>query len=132
MTAERTVSCAQCDKALGGEQEAAVLSGEVMGVTVADLRRDGYNEEVIAALENLTKSNKNEDYDHFIGRVATNPLACRVKLADIEDNLSLRRLAHLNSDDLERIQTYHGRGGAWRGRRGGCGNQLLSDRLRSR
>jgi (p)ppGpp synthase/HD superfamily hydrolase len=81
-------------------------------VTAADLRRDGYNEEVIAALEALTKTeNEKNDYDAFIERVAKNPLARRVKLADLQDNLDNRRLLSLTDEDTDRMKKYHK---AWR------------------
>ncbi len=81
-------------------------------VTPADLRRDGYSEEIIAALEALTKQeSEKDDYDGFIERVAKNPLARRVKLADLQDNMDYRRLAFLTDDDAKRMKKYHK---AWR------------------
>jgi (p)ppGpp synthase/HD superfamily hydrolase len=79
-------------------------------VTVDDLRRDGYTDEVITALEALTKR-EDESYDEFIERVAVNSLARRVKLADLEDNMNVHRLTKVSSEDLERITKYHT---AWR------------------
>lgn len=79
-------------------------------VTVDDLRTRGYTNEVITALEALTKR-KGEDYGDFIERVVVNSLARRVKLADLEDNMDVQRLANVSNDDLERIKKYHT---AWR------------------
>ena len=42
---------------------------------------------------------------------AGNPVARRVKLADLEDNLDLRRLFAIGAKDLARIRRYHR---AWR------------------
>jgi len=36
-----------------------------------------------------------------------NPLAARVKRADIEDNIDLLRLTSLSNKDLERVAKYH-------------------------
>jgi (p)ppGpp synthase/HD superfamily hydrolase len=79
-------------------------------VTADDLRTGGYTEEVVVALEALT-TRKGEDYADFIDRVAVNPLARRVKLSDLEDNMNVHRLTKVSSDDLERIKKYHT---AWR------------------
>jgi len=79
-------------------------------LTADDLRADGYDEAVVAALEALTKRDA-ERYEDFIGRVALNPLARRVKLADLEDNMDVRRLPALTGKDLERLGKYHA---SWR------------------
>lgn len=71
-----------------------------------DLRAAGFPEEVISAIECLTKR-KGEDYDAFIRRAATNPLARRVKIADLEDNMNLARISEVRSKDLERLAKYH-------------------------
>ena len=44
-------------------------------------------------------------------RAAANPVARRVKIADLEDNLNLRRLPTLTGRDLARSRRYHQ---AWR------------------
>jgi hypothetical protein len=69
------------------------------------LRAEGFSEEVVAAVDGLTRR-EGETYDDFIARGATNPLARRVKLADIEDNMDLRRLEEIGEKDLERLQRY--------------------------
>jgi (p)ppGpp synthase/HD superfamily hydrolase len=60
---------------------------------------------IIAALECLTKR-PGEDYEAFIERVATNPLAVRVKLADLADNSDLTRLPRVTDKDRERNAKY--------------------------
>lgn len=75
-----------------------------------DLRAQGFSEEVVCAVDALTKREA-EDYEAFIERVAKNPLATRVKLADLEDNMNLTRFAELTNDDLQRLGRYHR---AWR------------------
>ena len=62
--------------------------------TLAELRREGFSEEVLAALDAVTKRD-GEAYEDFVGRSAGNALARRVKLADLEDNMDLRRLPEL-------------------------------------
>jgi hypothetical protein len=75
-------------------------------ITADALRADGYSETVIEALEALTKRN-GETYEQFIERVAQHPLARRVKIADLEDNMNLQRLLAIGSDDVQRIEKYH-------------------------
>jgi (p)ppGpp synthase/HD superfamily hydrolase len=73
---------------------------------LADLEREGFAGEVLAALNCLTRR-PGEDYQEFILRVSMNPLARKVKLADLEDNLNLIRLGTLTEKDKARIERYH-------------------------
>jgi len=75
-------------------------------LTLADLRAEGFSEEIIAAVDHLTRR-EGEDYDVFIERVRHNPIAVRVKLADLEDNMDIRRFENVTARDIERIQKYH-------------------------
>jgi hypothetical protein len=45
-------------------------------------------------------------YEKFIRRAARNPLALRVKIADIKDNLDLSRIANPSDKDHARIAKY--------------------------
>ena len=89
-------------------QMAAALHDVVedTAVTLDELRLMGYSEAVLAAVECVTRRN-NETYEQFIERIAPNPLAVRVKLADLEDNMDLRRGGVLRAEDLERVARYH-------------------------
>jgi (p)ppGpp synthase/HD superfamily hydrolase len=69
------------------------------------LRELGYSEEVLAALDCLTRR-PTETYEQFIERGAANPLARRVKLADLEDNMDIRRLPAITEKDRERLERY--------------------------
>jgi hypothetical protein len=60
---------------------------------------------VISAVEALTKR-EGEDYEAFIRRVAPNPIAREVKLADLRDNSDLSRIAEPTDRDRERIRKY--------------------------
>ena len=73
-------------------QMAAVLHDviEDTAVTLADLRAAGFSEEVCTAVDCLTRR-EGEPYEEFIRRVARNPIARRIKLADLEDNMDPRR-----------------------------------------
>ena len=58
------------------------------------------------AVECLTHRDQ-ETYDEFIARVRTNAIASKVKLADLEDNMDMRRLRTLTEKDAERLHKYH-------------------------
>lgn len=89
------------------EKIAAVLHDVVEDTawTLNTLRDQGFPEEIVEAVDGLTRR-KDESYDAFITRAAGNPLARRVKLADLEDNMDLRRLGDLTAKDLERLVRY--------------------------
>lgn len=74
--------------------------------TFAQLRRLGFSERVIAAVDCLSRR-KGETYDHFVDRIAPNPLARIVKLADLEDNMDVRRSDRaMKPKDAERMEKY--------------------------
>ena len=72
---------------------------------VEKLENEGFSEEIISALKCVTKQ-ENEDYDAFIGRVKTNPLAIKVKLNDLRDNMDITRLFYITEKDRERLNKY--------------------------
>ena len=74
-------------------------------VTPDDLRKRGYPEPEIEALQALTKQ-KGESYDAFIERVRANPLAAIVKRADLVDNMDVRRLSEVGPTEAERLAKY--------------------------
>ena len=90
------------------EQIVAVLHDvtEDSRYTLEYLRKKGFSKKVIAALECLTKDD-GEPYESYIDRVKLNPLAKKVKLADLEDNLNITRLSQINEEDIERLRKYH-------------------------
>ncbi|QSQ19860.1 GTP pyrophosphokinase [Pyxidicoccus parkwayensis] len=73
--------------------------------TLEKLRAEGYPEEVLSALDALTRRD-GETYEAFIERVRPHALARRVKLADLEDNMDVRRLAAVTPKDAERLARY--------------------------
>ena len=70
------------------------------------LKEEGFEDSVIESLRCVTKYSEEEDYQEFIKRAATNKIATKVKMADIEDNLDLSRLGTLTEKDLTRIEKY--------------------------
>ncbi len=78
---------------------------EDTNITLEDLKLQGFGNKICAALDCLTKR-KSESYDNFISRVLPNELACRVKLADLTDNMDLTRIKKPSVEDEARIQKY--------------------------
>ena len=74
--------------------------------TLDQLRAEGFAEAVIEAVDSLTHR-EGEEYFEYVARAGSNPLARRVKLADLEDNMNIMRLAHVHDKDLERVRKYH-------------------------
>ncbi len=94
---------------LHGEMErmTAVLHDVVedTGVTLDDLRREGFPEPVLTAIEALTKR-PHEDRMEAAHRAAENPISLAVKLADVTDNMDLGRITDPTEHDLERLREY--------------------------
>lgn len=81
------------------------------GWTFEKLEREGFSAEVIAALRLVTKRPEDagkdlESYLRFVRRTLGNPVARRVKMADIRDNLDLTRLPDVTAPDVERLNKY--------------------------
>jgi len=89
------------------ERMAAVLHDVVEDTawTLDDLRARGFPDEVLEAVDRLTHR-PGEPYDAAVERAAAHPVARRVKLADLEDNLDLRRLDDVSAGDLDRLGRY--------------------------
>jgi (p)ppGpp synthase/HD superfamily hydrolase len=80
-------------------------------ITFDDLRREGFSEYALEAVALLTHDKEKVPYDDYVRRIKPHALARKVKLADLEDNSNLRRLAQVEDKDLERVRKYHR---AWR------------------
>jgi len=89
------------------ERIVAVLHDVVedCGVTFERLREEGFSETVIAAVDAVTRREP-ETYEEFVARAAGNQIGRRVKLADLEDNSDLSRIADPGPRDLERLEKY--------------------------
>ena len=90
------------------EMMAAILHDVVEDTdwTPDRLRRAGFSAQVVQAVECLTHRD-HETYEEFIARVRTNPIARKVKLADLEDNMDMRRLSVVTVQDVQRLDKYH-------------------------
>jgi hypothetical protein len=69
--------------------------------------QEGIPLDVIDAVTCLTKLPEEDgDYERFIKRAAAHPVARRVKLADLEDNMDLRRIGDPEEKDFVRFNKY--------------------------
>ena len=75
------------------------------GWTFERLRGEGFSEEILTALDSVTKR-EGETYEEFALRAAVNPISRRVKLADLRDNSDLSRITNPSVKDHQRIAKY--------------------------
>ena len=73
--------------------------------TIERLREEGFNENILVALELLDM--RVGDYLRNIEMIITNEYATQVKLRDLEHNSKITRLKELSDKDTARIQKYH-------------------------
>ena len=74
-------------------------------VTVDTLQNEGFSREIIDGVLSLTKR-EGESYEDFVRRAAENPLGREVKIADLVDNMDIRRLKEITEDDVTRLRKY--------------------------
>lgn len=86
---------------------AAVLHDTVEDtpLTLEQLRQEGFAEEVVSAVDALTRR-ADETYEQFVERAGAHPIARQVKRADLEDNMQITRLAELADKDVARMRRY--------------------------
>lgn len=77
-------------------------------VTLDQLRTLGFSEAIVGALACLTHG-EGEPYDAYLLRVKQNPIAMRVKLADMNDNASEERLSLLPPELAARLRAKYAR-----------------------
>lgn len=84
----------------------AILHDVVEDTDVTFEQLDGeFSNEVIEALKLLTHD-KNVPYDEYIKQIKDNPIARKVKLADLKHNSDITRLNNLTQKDIERNKKY--------------------------
>ena len=74
-------------------------------VTLDDLRREGFSEEVVVAVDALTEREGETRLDKA-KRAAKNEIALRVKLADVTDNMDMSRIPRPAERDHARLREY--------------------------
>jgi len=77
-------------------------------VTLDDLRKAGYPDRIVEAVDAISRrKDAGESFSQYIQRVKTNPLATKVKIADLKDNSNLDRLPKVEAFDLKRLDRYN-------------------------
>ena len=74
-------------------------------VTLAELARYGFGEDITGPLMLLTRS-KGTSYFDYIKEIKNDPVARAVKLADLTHNSNLARLEKVGEKDMERQRKY--------------------------
>ena len=74
-------------------------------ITLADLRKSGCPDEVLMAVDCLTRR-EGESYEAYVRRAAGDRLAKIIKIADLEDNMELRLKNGLAGKDKARMARY--------------------------
>ncbi|MCL6577667.1 HD domain-containing protein [Kyrpidia sp.] len=74
-------------------------------IALEDLRAAGFDDDVIEAVRAITKM-KGESYDAYLARVAANPIARAVKIADLRHNCDLSRISNPGPSDFARVKRY--------------------------
>lgn len=78
---------------------------EDTNITLSDLKKIGFDFNVIEALTLLTHKNEISYYD-YVKNISRNKIATKVKMADLEHNMKLERLNKITDKDLERVKKY--------------------------
>jgi (p)ppGpp synthase/HD superfamily hydrolase len=78
---------------------------EDTNITFEDLDKE-FSSVVIEALKLMTHD-KSVPYSDYVKRIKNNPIARKVKLADLNHNSDETRICNLSSEDIERIKKYH-------------------------
>ena len=73
--------------------------------TLDQLRNEGFSDRIVGTVDALTRREE-ESYTSLIDRAADNPLARKVKLADLEDNMDIRRMKSIGDADRELLNRY--------------------------
>lgn len=73
--------------------------------TLEQLAAENFSPKIVEAVDALTRRD-NETYEENIARIEKNPLAIRVKLNDLTDNMDIRRCDQLTEEDIPRLQKY--------------------------
>jgi len=75
-------------------------------VTLDMLREEGFDEEIISAIDAISRRKDEQYYFDFISRVKKNDIAKIVKIHDLEDNMDITRLQEFGDYEQKRLKKY--------------------------
>lgn len=89
------------------DRQVAILHDviEDTNISIDDLRREGFENNVLKALSFITRK-EDEKYFDYINKIKQNYIAKKVKIADLEDNMNLSRIQNIIDKDLGRMKRY--------------------------
>ncbi len=90
------------------EKMAALLHDVVEDshMTPEQLQAEGIPDEIVHVVDLLTHR-PHMSYEDYIHRLSEHPMARKIKLADLTDNMNIQRLHTLRDKDLKRLEKYH-------------------------
>lgn len=74
-------------------------------ISIKQLKEAGFSDAVITAVSLLTKTG-DADYFDYIRQIASDPVARKVKMADLMHNRDLSRLSRVTEKDWQRAKKY--------------------------
>ena len=74
-------------------------------ITFADLAQMGFSQQAIGAIQAMTHA-EGVPYLEYVDQIKDNPIARRVKLADLRHNSDLSQLDQVDEKALERVKKY--------------------------
>ena len=76
-------------------------------ITLDHLLHEGFPNEIVFAIECLTKNPSDQDYTEFVKQTEKSPLAVSVKINDLQDNMNLTRFNRpMTEKDVNRLNKY--------------------------
>lgn len=90
------------------EMAAAVLHDVVEDseLTLDDLKEEGFSQAVLEAVRLMTHDKENVPYESYVQTLKPNPIARKIKLADLQHNMDIRRMDRVRGRDAERLEKY--------------------------
>lgn len=74
--------------------------------TVQELKNIGCDDEIIEAVQSVTRRNDEHNYFDFIKRASKNKIGRLVKIYDLENNMDVRRLSKFGDYEQKRLKKY--------------------------
>ena len=76
-------------------------------ITLEYLIQEGFPNEIVFAIECLTKNPPDQDYTEFVKQTEKSALAVSVKINDLQDNMNLTRFNRpMTEKDMNRLNKY--------------------------
>lgn len=83
-----------------------VEDGKKKGVDLEYLRKAGFPKVVLENVKALTHNKDVNLYEEYVEKIRSFPIARIVKLADLYDNMNIKRIPHPKKDDFDRVEKY--------------------------